>query len=75
VAVAVYVVKIEAQQQIVTKACESVTQVKNAALDLTAPVSTKGVTDAATLERIRQVNAARAQAQRKLERKLACRND
>lgn len=56
----------------VRSVCDSITQVKNAALNLTAPASAVGVTDPTTLERIRQANAARDEARKKLDVALAC---
>lgn len=58
----------------VQSACDSVTQVKSAALELTDPVSTKGVTDADQLARIAAANEARTFARNILEQRLACRD-
>lgn len=72
VSLAVYHVNDVQNSRRVDAACASVTQVKTAALSLAKPISAADVTDPATLERLRVANAARAQARRLLEDKLAC---
>jgi hypothetical protein len=73
VSLAVYWVNDVQNDRRVMLACDSVTQVKDAALTLARPVSPKGVTDSATLERIRIANAQRAEVRAQLARDLACR--
>lgn len=53
--------------------CASVTQVKDAALELTVPASKRGVTDPETLARIDAANQARAAARARLAKALECR--
>lgn len=55
--------------------CGALMQVKEGALELTQPASAAGVTDPATLQRIKDANTARQHARAKLERSLACRDD
>lgn len=73
VSLSVYRVNDVQNDRRVVSACESVTQVKDAALKLTKLTSETGVTDPATLARIRVSNAAKTDAREQLERGLACR--
>lgn len=57
----------------VESVCASLTQVKDAALSLSKPASTQGVTDPSTLARIDAANQQRLEAKRQLVKGLACR--
>lgn len=68
------IVEHEAKQR-TDSVCRSITQVKNAALELTVPASKRGVTDPETLARIDAANQARAAARKRLTQALACRKN
>lgn len=68
-----YYVKTDEANRRIEAACASVTQVKEAAFSLAKPTPEAGVTDPATLARIRISNAAKQAAREQLEQRLSCR--